>query len=264
VRCFEDELIVHPDGGINAKRDIETIDLELIFADLEILERKHEKTKKLLKGGSEFKKEAEFLEALIAYMSEGQTARSFDFDEYGLGVIKDVPLLSAKPVIYAANMNDADFPNGFEANENYIAVKEAAESENCAVLPISAKTEADIAQMDEEDREMFLEDLGMSESGLSRIIKQSYSLLGLISFLTAGPTEVRAWTVRQGTTARRAAGKIHTDIEKGFIKAEVTAFTDVDAYNGTAGAKEKGLLRLEGRDYIVKDGDVILFRFNKS
>ncbi|MDR2531889.1 MAG: redox-regulated ATPase YchF [Oscillospiraceae bacterium] len=263
VRCFEDELVVHPDGSINAKRDIETINLELVFADLEILERKFERTKKMLKGGREFQKEADFLEALITYMSEGKTARSYDFDDYGSGIIRDVPLLSAKPVIYAANMHESDFPDKFETNPNYISVKESAESENCAVLPVCAKTEADIAQMDEEDRALFLEELGMSESGLSRIIKQSYALLGLISFLTAGPQEVRAWTIKQGTTARRAAGKIHTDMEKGFIKAEVASFSDVDTYGSTGAAKEKGLMRLEGRDYIIKDGDVVLFRFNR-
>ena len=264
VRCFEDELVVHPDGAISAKRDIETVNLELVFADLEILERKLERTKKLLKGGKEFQKEADFLEKLIEYMSEGNTARSYDFGEYELGIIKDVPLLSAKPVIYAANLNESDFPDGFENNPHFQYTKQAAESENCAVLPVCAKTEADIATLDEEDRKLFLDELGMSEPGLNRIIQQSYALLGLISFLTAGPQEVRAWTIRQGLKAKQAAGKIHTDIEKGFIKAEVTAFTDFDALGSTSAAKEKGLLRLEGRDYVIKDGDVILFRFNKT
>jgi hypothetical protein len=262
VRCFEDELVVHPDGGVNAKRDIETINLELIFADLEILERKHEKTKKMLKGGKEFRKEANFLGKLIDYMSEGRTARSYGFDEYEQGILKDVPLLSAKPVIYAANLNDGDFPDGYGSNENYIHVKEAAEAENSAVFPVCAKTEAEISDMDEEDKRLFLDELGVAESGLTVIIQKSYALLGLISFLTAGPQEVRAWTIRQGTKARQAAGKIHTDIEKGFIKAEVTPFPDVDTCGGTNAAKEKGLLKLEGRDYIIKDGDVILFRFN--
>ncbi|MCL2019787.1 MAG: redox-regulated ATPase YchF [Oscillospiraceae bacterium] len=263
VRCFEDETVVHPDGSISAKRDIETVNLELVFSDLEILERKLERTKKMLKGGGEFKKEADFLEKIIAYMSEGKTARSYETDEYEQGILKDVPLLSAKPVIYAANMNESDFPDAFENNTHYKYVKEAAESENCAVLPVCAKTEADIATLDEEDRAAFLSELGMAEPGLNRIIKQGYALLGLISFLTAGPQEVRAWTIRQGTKARQAAGKIHTDIEKGFIKAEVIAFEDVDIYGSTAAAKEKGLLRLEGRDYIIKDGDVVLFRFNR-
>jgi hypothetical protein len=264
VRCFEDELVMHPDGDINAKRDIETINLELIFSDLEILERKLERTRKNLKASKEFQKEADFVEKLITYMSEGRTARSYDFDEYELGIIKDVPLLSAKPVIYAANLNENDFPDGFTANSNYIAVQEAATSEGCAVMPVCAKIEAEISELDEEDKLLFLAELGMEESGLNRVIQQGYALLGLISFLTAGPQEVRAWTIRQGTKARQAAGKIHTDIEKGFIKAEVTAFTDVDALGSTNAAKEKGLLRLEGRDYIIKDGDVILFRFNKT
>jgi hypothetical protein len=197
-------------------------------------------------------------------MSEGRTARSYDFGEYELGIIKDVPLLSAKPVIYAANLNESDFPDGFAVNSNYIAVQEAAASEGCAVMPVCAKIEAEISELDEEDKLLFLAELGMKESGLNRVIQQGYALLGLISFLTAGPQEVRAWTIRQGTKARQAAGKIHTDIEKGFIKAEVTAFTDVDTLGSTNAAKEKGLLRLEGRDYIIKDGDVILFRFNKT
>jgi hypothetical protein len=267
VRCFEDELVVHPDGEISAKRDIETINLELIFADLEILERKLEKTKKMLKGGKEFQKEADFLEELINYMSEGKTARSFmdgEPGEYGQAILKDVPLLSAKPVIYAANLNESDFPAAFADNPHYVSVKEAAEAENCVVLPVCAKVEAEISELDDEDKKLFLDELGMNEPGLNRVIQQGYALLGLISFLTAGPQEVRAWTIRAGTKARQAAGKIHTDIEKGFIKAEVTAFADFDACGSTAAAKEKGLLRLEGRDYVIKDGDVILFRFNKT
>jgi len=262
VRCFEDELIVHPDGDVNAGRDIETINLELIFADLEILERKLEKAKKMLKGGKEYQKEADFLAKLIDYMSEGKSARSFEFDEYEQGILKDVPLLSAKPVIYAANLNDKDFPDTYQQNPHYIRVTEAAADENCAVFPVCAKTEAEISDMDDDDKQMFLDELGVAESGLAVIINKSYELLGLISFLTAGPQEVRAWTIRQGTKARQAAGKIHTDIEKGFIKAEVTAFNDVDTCGSTNAAKEKGLLRLEGRDYVIKDGDVILFRFN--
>ncbi|MCL2697685.1 MAG: redox-regulated ATPase YchF [Oscillospiraceae bacterium] len=267
VRCFEDELVMHPDGDINAKRDIETINLELIFSDLEILERKLERTRKNLKASKEFQKEADFIEKLITYMSEGNTARSYDFDEYGLGIIKDVPLLSAKPVIYAANLNESDFPAVFDTpgkNPHYAYTIEAAKSENCAVLPVCAKVEAEISELDEEDKKLFLGELGMSEPGLNRVIQQGYALLGLISFLTAGPQEVRAWTIRSGTKARAAAGKIHTDIEKGFIKAEVTAFSDVDALGSTNAVKEKGLLRLEGRDYIIKDGDVVLFRFNKT
>jgi hypothetical protein len=262
VRCFEDELVVHPDGDINAKRDIETINLELIFADIEILERKLERAKKMLKGGKEYQKEADFLTKLIDYMSDGKSARSYDLGDYEREILKDVPLLSAKPVIYAANLDEKDFPKGYENNPNYISVKEAAELENCAVFPVCAKTEAEISDMDEADKKLFLDELGVSESGLTVIIQKSYELLGLISFLTAGPQEVRAWTIKQGTKARQAAGKIHTDIEKGFIKAEVTAFDDVDTYGSTNSAKEKGLLKLEGRDYEIKDGDVILFRFN--
>jgi hypothetical protein len=264
VRCFEDELVVHPDGEINAKRDIETINLELIFSDLELLERKLERTRKNLKASKEFQKEIDFLEKLITYMSEGKTARSYGFGEYEADIIKDVPLLSAKPVIYAANLNESDFPDKYTENPHFTAVQDAAKSENCVVLPVCAKIEAEISELDEEDKQLFLGELGMEEPGLNRVIQQGYALLGLISFLTAGPQEVRAWTIRQGTKARQAAGKIHTDIEKGFIKAEVTAFSDVDSLGSTNAAKEKGLLRLEGRDYVIKDGDVILFRFNKT
>ena len=266
VRCFEDELIIHSDGGVNAKRDIETINLELIFSDLEILERRLDKARKMLKGGAsanESKKEAELLERLIAYMSEGKTARSFEASDGEREILKNIPLLSGKPVIYAANLNENDFSGGYENNPHYRYVKQAAEGENCVVLPICAKIEAEIAEMDEGDRKLFLDELGVSESGLNRIIGHCYYLLGLISFLTAGPQEVRAWTIKQGTKAPQAAGKIHTDFEKGFIKAEVVAFTDVDACGSVNAAKEKGLVRIEGKEYVMKDGDVVLFRFNR-
>ncbi|MCL2077906.1 MAG: redox-regulated ATPase YchF [Oscillospiraceae bacterium] len=263
VRCFEDDMIIHSDGEVSAKRDIETINLELIFSDLEILERRLEKAKKMLKGGKEFQKEADFLEKLIIYMSQGKTARSYDFDDYEREILKDVPLLSAKPVIYAANLKEDEFSNGYENNPHYNFVKQAAESENCEVLPVCAKIEAEISEMDEEDRKLFLDELGIAESGLNRVIKKCYSLLGLISYLTAGLQEVRAWTIKQGTKAPGAAGKIHTDFEKGFIKAEVAAFDDVDACGSVNAAKEKGLVRIEGKEYIIKDGDVVFFRFNR-
>ncbi|MCL1822624.1 MAG: redox-regulated ATPase YchF [Oscillospiraceae bacterium] len=264
VRCFEDELIIHSDGSVSAKRDIETINLELIFSDLEILERRLDKAKKMSKAGKEFIKEAEFLERLITYMSDGKTARSYENDaaDYEREIIKTIPLLSAKPVIYAANLNEKDFSGGFENNAHYKFVKEIADSENCAVLPVCAKIEADVAEMDEADRKLFLDEINVTESGLAQIIKKSYALLGLISFLTAGPQEVRAWTIKQGFKAPQAAGKIHTDFEKGFIKAEVAAFTDVDACGSVNAAKEKGLVKIEGKDYIIRDGDVVFFRFN--
>ena len=262
VRCFENDNIVHVDGSIGAKRDIETINLELIFSDMEILGRRIDREKKLEKGDKSLRKEIEFLEKLMAHLEEGKSARSFGFTEEEAEIIKSTPLLSNKPVIYAANLSEDDFREGYEKNEQYIAVKAVADEENSAVLPICAQIEADIADMDAEEKELFLSDLNLNESGLSRIIKTGYSLLGLISFLTAGPQEVRAWTITKGTKAPQAAGKIHTDFEKGFIRAEVVSFDDLVKCGGMTGAKEKGLVRLEGKDYVMQDGDVVLFRFN--
>ena len=262
VRCFENDNIVHVDGSIGAKRDIETINLELIFSDMEILGRRIDREKKLEKGDKSLHKEIEFLEKLMAHLEEGKSARSFGFTEEEAEIIKSTPLLSNKPVIYAANLSEDDFRGGYEKNEQYIAVKAVADEENSAVLPICAQIEADIADMDAEEKELFLSDLNLNESGLSRIIKTGYSLLGLISFLTAGPQEVRAWTITKGTKAPQAAGKIHTDFEKGFIRAEVVSFDDLVKCGGMTGAKEKGLVRLEGKEYVMQDGDVVLFRFN--
>ena len=262
VRCFEDDNIIHVDGSIGAKRDIETINLELIFSDLEILQRRLDKDRKLLKGDKGMQKEIDFLEKLIAHMEEGNSARSFDFSEDEAEILRTVPLLSNKPVIYAANMSESDFTGNIDNNVQYKAILEIAKSENSTVLPICAQIEAEIADMDKEDRDMFLADLGLEESGLNRIISKGYSLLGLISFLTAGQQEVRAWTITKGTKAPQAAGKIHTDFEKGFIRAEVVAYDDLVECGGMAGAKEKGLVRLEGKEYVMKDGDVVLFRFN--
>jgi len=262
VRCFENDNIVHVDGSIGAKRDIETINLELIFSDIEILNRRIDREKKLAKGDKSLQKEIDFLEKLLAHLEEGKSARSYDFTDDEAEIIRSTPLLSNKPVIYAANLSEDDFRNNYEENEQYKAVKAVAEEENSAVLPICAQIEADIADMDAEEKELFLSDLGLSESGLSRIIKTGYSLLGLISFLTAGQPEVRAWTIKKGTKAPQAAGKIHTDFEKGFIRAEVVSFDDLISNGGMTGAKEKGLVRLEGKDYVMQDGDVVLFRFN--
>lgn len=262
VRCFENDNIVHVDGSIGAERDIETINLELIFSDMEILGRKIDRTKKLAKSDKSIQKEVDFLEKLLVHLENGKSARSYDFSDDELAIIKDTPLLSNKPVIYAANLSEDDFKNDYEKNTQYQAVKKIAEEENSAVLPICAQIEADISDMEAEEKEMFLSDLNLTESGLSRIIRTGYSLLGLISFLTAGPTEVRAWTITKGTKAPQAAGKIHTDFEKGFIRAEVVAFNDLVAYGGMTGAKEKGLVRLEGKEYVMNDGDVVVFRFN--
>lgn len=262
VRCFENENIVHVDGSIGARRDIETINLELVFSDIEILGRRIDREKKLLKGDKSLQKEIDFLEKLMAHLEEGKTARSYGFTEDELEIIKSTPLLSNKPVIYAANLSEDDFRSGYEKNPQYLEVCAIAEEENSAVLPICAQIEADISDMEPEEKEMFLSDLNLTESGLSRIIKTGYSLLGLISFLTAGPTEVRAWTITKGTKAPQAAGKIHTDFEKGFIRAEVVSFKDLVENGGMTGAKEKGLVRLEGKEYVMNDGDVVVFRFN--
>ena len=262
VRCFEDGNIVHVDGSINPLRDIETINLELIFSDIEMVDRRIDRALKAAKGDKKYLAEADFLKRLKAHLEEGRSARGFDFTDEERELIKSTPLLSAKPVIYAANLSEDDFANNIETNENYQQVRRLAEEEHSAVLPICAQTEAEIAEMDEDDKKMFLAELGLEVSGLNRIIKEGYALLGLISYLTAGKPEVRAWTIKKGTKAPQAAGKIHTDFEKGFIRAEVISFDDLMACGSMAAAKEKGLVRLEGKEYVMQDGDIVLFRFN--
>ena len=262
VRCFEDIDIIHVDGEINPRRDIETIDLELIFSDIEILERRIDRAKKAAKGDKKFLAEAEFLEDLKKHLEEGHSARSYGFTEEQEEIIKTTPLLSAKPVIYAANLSEEDFKNNIENSAHYKTVCEIARTENAAVLPICAQLESEIADMDGEDKAMFLSELGLEVSGLDRIIKEGYELLGLISYLTAGQPEVRAWTIKKGTKAPQAAGKIHSDFEKGFIRAEVVSFDDLMACGSMNAAKEKGLVRSEGKEYVMQSGDVVLFRFN--
>ena len=262
VRCFEDPNIIHVDGSIDPLRDIETINLELIFSDIEIVERRIDRAKKAIKGDKKYLAEIDFLERLKEHLENGKSARGFDFTDDERELIKSTPLLSAKPVIYAANLSEDDFVNNIDSNENYKKVCALASEENSAVLPICAQIEAEISDMSDEDKAMFLSELGLEISGLNRIIKEGYSLLGLISFLTAGKPEVRAWTIKKGTKAPQAAGKIHTDFEKGFIRAEVTSFDDLMACGSMAAAKEKGLVRLEGKDYVMQDGDIVLFRFN--
>ncbi len=262
VRCFEDGNIVHVDGSINPLRDIETINLELIFSDIEMVDRRIDRAMKAAKGDKKYLAEVDFLKRLKAHLEEGKSARGFDFTDEERELIKSTPLLSAKPVIYAANLSEDDFVNNIETNENYQQVRKLAEEEHSAVLPICAQTEAEIAEMDDEDKKMFLAELGLEVSGLNRIIKEGYALLGLISYLTAGKPEVRAWTIKNGTKAPQAAGKIHTDFEKGFIRAEVISFDDLMACGSMAAAKEKGLVRLEGKEYVMQDGDIVLFRFN--
>ncbi|MBQ8379034.1 MAG: redox-regulated ATPase YchF [Oscillospiraceae bacterium] len=262
VRCFEDTNIIHVDGSINPARDIETIDLELIFSDVELIERKLDRTKKAMKGDRSLAAAVDFLEGLKTHLENGKAARAYPMDEEQVELLKETPLLSLKPVIYAANMSEDDFRNNIDNNEHYKQVCEIAKEQGAAVLPICAQIEAEIADMDPEDKEMFLSDLGLEISGLNRIIKEGYALLGLISYLTAGQPEVRAWTITKGTKAPQAAGKIHTDFEKGFIRAEVVSFDDLMACGTMAAAKEKGLVRLEGKEYVMQDGDIVLFRFN--
>lgn len=262
VRCFDDENIIHVEGGADPRRDIEIIELELIMADMELVERRIEKAKKAGKGGDKkFLHEAAVFEGLLAHLNEGRSARSYDCSEEERELIATCDLLSLKPVIYAANLDEAGM-SGYAENGYYKAVEEVAASEGAQVLPICAKIEQEIGELPEEDKAMFLEELGLTESGLDRLIKCSYALLGLISFLTCGPDECRAWTIRKGTRAPQAAGKIHSDFERGFIRAEIVAFEDLKTCGSMAAAKERGLVRSEGKDYIMKDGDVTLFRFN--
>jgi len=262
VRCFEDANIVHVDGSVGPMRDIETINLELIFSDIEVLDRRIDRTKKALKGDKSLAAEIALLERLKEHLEQGISARSFERSEDEDKILSTIALLSDKPVIYAANMKEDDFLGGIEDNPFYKEVSEIAASESSGVLPICAKIEEEISDMSDEDKLMFLQDIGLSESGLDRLIKESYSLLGLISFLTAGKQEVRAWTIKNGTKAPQAAGKIHTDFERGFIRAEIISYDELMAHGSIAAAKEKGLVRLEGKEYVMKDGDVTLFRFN--
>ena len=267
VRCFDDENIMHvvADAGTNVPvdplGDIETIDLELIMADLEMVNRRVDKATKAAKGDKKFLREAEIFKALAEHLNAGKSARTFEGGEEELAVIASADLLSLKPIIYAANMDEEGFADQ-SANPYFKLVADLAAKEGAQVLPICAKLEQDIAELDEEDRAMFLEELGIEKSGLDRLIQCSYDLLGLISFLTYGKDECRAWTIRKGTKAPQAAGKIHSDIERGFIRAETINFAEMIACGSVNVAKEKGLLRSEGKEYIVKDGDMIYFRFN--
>ena len=263
VRCFEDANVVHVDGSINPLRDIETINLELIFSDIEILERRIAKTGKAARMDKSLAKEAALLEALKAHLEEGRLARSYvTEDEDELALLNSYNLLTYKPVIFAANVGEEDLANDGADNEKVAAVRSFAAETGSEVFVICAQIEQEISELDEEEKAMFLEDLGLKESGLEKLIKASYRLLGLHSFLTAGEDETRAWTIKVGTKAPQAAGKIHTDFERGFIKAEVVNYKDLLEQGSLAAAREKGLVGMEGKEYVVKDGDVILFRFN--
>ncbi|MBR2278659.1 MAG: redox-regulated ATPase YchF [Eubacterium sp.] len=262
VRCFENDDITHVDGNIDPARDIETINLELVLSDLDILSRRVDSRKKAMKGDKTLAAEVAFLERLVAEMEQGKTARSVEMSEDELEYLKEVALLTIKPVIYACNMGENDINEGIDSNKYYNQVKEIAQAEGAETFPICAEMEAQIAELEPDEKEMFLADMGLETSGLDRLIKKSYALLGLISYLTAGKPEVRAWTIKKGTKAPQAAGKIHTDFERGFIRAEVISFDDLMACGSMAAAKDKGLVRSEGKEYVMKDGDIVLFRFN--
>ena len=263
VRCFEDSNVTHVEGSTDPIRDIDIINLELVMADIEMVERRIDKCQKAAKGGDKrFLKEAQVLTELLAHLNEGKLARTFTEDADELAIIAASDLLTLKKTIYVANLSE-DEVNEPEGNAHYNAVKALADSEGSQVLPICAKLEADIAELDDpEEKAMFMEELGVSESGLDRLIRSSYALLGLISFLTAGSDECRAWTIKRGTKAPQAAGKIHTDFERGFIRAEVIAFEDMKESGSMAAAKAKGQVRSEGKEYIMKDGDIVNFLFN--
>lgn len=263
VRCFEDENITHVDGGVDPLRDIETINLELIFSDIDLIERRLQKTTKLAKTDKSLAFEVEVLQKVLSVLEDGRSARTEDFTKDEDEFVKSLSLLSYKPIIYVANVAEGDVANDGEGNKFVETVREFAKTENSSVIVVCAQIEAEISQLEDEEKSMFLEELGLSESGLDKLVKESYSLLGLISFLTAGPQETRAWTIVKGTKAPQAAGKIHSDIERGFIRAETISFDEIMAHGGNlASAREKGLVRLEGKDYVMKDGDVVLFRFN--
>ena len=264
VRCFEDSNIVHVDGSIDPLRDIETINLELIFSDLEILERRISKAVRAARNDKTIAKELALMERIKAHLEDGKMAKSFDDinDEDEQQWLESYNLLTYKPVIFAANVAEDDLADDGASNAGVQAVREYAKREDCEVFVVCAEIEQEIAELDDDEKSMFLEELGLKESGLEKLIKASYSLLGLISYLTAGEPEVRAWTIKKGTKAPQAAGKIHSDFERGFIRAEIVSYDDLMACGTYNAAKEKGLVRLEGKDYVVQDGYIILFRFN--
>lgn len=262
VRCFDNDDIMHVSGSVDPKRDIETINLELILSDLEILDRRIDRTAKAAKGDKSLLTELEFLKRLKTELENGVSARAVEADDDEKTILADIGLLSAKPVIYACNMSEDDFASNIENNERYKAVCEIAKAEGAEVLPICAELEAEISSLSKEEKEMFLSDAGIESGGLDMLIQRSYNLLGLISYLTAGEPEVRAWTIKKGTKAPQAAGKIHSDFERGFIRAEVISFDELMACGSMQAAKEKGKIRSEGKDYVMQDGDIVLFRFN--
>lgn len=261
VRCFENPNVIHVDGSVNPLRDIETINLELIFADMETLEKRLDKAKKNLKADKKYQAEIDLIEKIKANLEKGIPARAIEFNEDEQEIVKDMFLLTAKPILYIANISEDQIGNA--ENEPMVKqVKEYAAKEGAEVIPLCVKIEEELSGLEEQDKKEMLEALGLEESGLDKLIKKSYDLLGLMSFLTAGEPEVRAWTIKKGTKAPKAAGKIHSDIERGFIKAEVVSFDDLVREGSMVAAREKGLVRQEGKEYIMQDGDIVLFKFN--
>lgn len=262
VRCFEDDNIIHVEGSVDPIRDVETINMELIFSDMEMVERRIERQKKAAKSDKSILAEVDVLERIYAALCDGKCARTVELSEDEAALIAEARLLTLKPIIYVANVADSEVSGAYLENAYYQKLKEHAASESAELIAVCAGIEAELAELEGEDKEMFLDDLGITESGLAKLIRASYSLLGLISFLTAGTPEVRAWTITRGTKAPGAAGKIHSDFERGFIRAEVVAFDDLMREGSMNAVKEKGLLRSEGKEYVMQDGDIVLFRFN--
>lgn len=262
VRCFDDDDIIHVEGSVDPARDLETINLELIFSDMEHLERRIDKAKKMMKGDKSLAAQVELYERIMTALSDGKCARTLDFSDSDRALMGDLDLLTMKPVIYVANVGESEAAQVSPDNSYYNAVKAIADADGSEIIPVCAGLEAEIAELEPEEKKEFLADMGIEESGLDRLITAGYSLLGLISFLTAGPKEVRAWTIVKGTKAPQAAGKIHSDFERGFIRAEVVSYDDLMACGSMTAAKDKGLVRSEGKEYVMQDGDVVLFRFN--
>lgn len=263
VRCFEDSNVVHVDGNVNPIRDIETINLELIFSDMEMLERRLAKSQKAAKSDKALAAEVDLIKTVLDTLESGKSARTLDLSDDEKAIVKSFNLLSSKPIIYVANVSEEEVADDAKDNPYVKQVREFAQTEDAEVVVVSAKIEEEISQFDKEEKIEFLKDMGLDKSGLDKLIQASYKLLGLISFLTAGPMESRAWTIKDGTKAPQAGGKIHSDIERGFIRAETISFDDLVIHGGNmASAKEKGLVRSEGKEYVMKDGDVVLFRFN--
>ena len=261
VRCFEDSNVVHVDGSVDPVRDIETINLELIFADIETVNKRLDKARKNLKADKKYQEEIDLLEKIKTILENGISAREIDYTKEEQELVKDMFLLTTKPILYIANVSEEQIEDP-ENDENVKKVKEYALKENAEVIPLCVKIEEELSGLDDNDKKEMLEALGLEESGLDKVIKKSYDLLGLMSFLTAGEPEVRAWTIKKGTKAPQAAGKIHSDIERGFIKAEVVSFEDLMKEGSMVAAREKGLVRQEGKEYIMQDGDIVLFKFN--